>query len=311
MKKILIIIIIIFVSLIGINKLKADVSYKFIDFKMGNTSAVKNNVYIPANSSRDFNISYTLYNIQGYYPYYLGFEICSSGRFNPSSGDIYYDIYSTGEQCMYTGSSYTGGRKYIVLSRRISYQTSSLQNVNINHDFTFHFIESSSVEYLNSYILTENEYNTYMENIKQNKVINDKLDDLNNKQNQTNEKLDNIDNTIKDDNIDDAQNSANDFFGNFDNNDYGLSDIVKMPLDFINKITSATCTPLSFPLPFVDTNVTLPCMYSIYETHFGDILSVYQTITFGMVAYWVCINIFRMVKNFKNPDSDEVEVLDL
>lgn len=104
---------------------------------------------------------------------------------------------------------------------------------------------------------------------------------------------------------------AGGFFDDFDNEDYGLSDIITMPLQVINNITSATCSPLELPLPFVDTDVTLPCMYDIYDDYFGGFLTIYQTITFGIVAYWVCINIFRMVKNFKNPDNDEVEVLDL
>jgi len=128
---------------------------------------------------------------------------------------------------------------------------------------------------------------------------------------ETNNKLDDLNNNLTDDNVDGAINSGNDFFDNFKDEDYGFSDIVKMPLTFINKITSSTCTPLTFPLPFVDTNVELPCMMPIYRNYFGNILTIYQTITFGMVAYWVCINFFRMVKNFKNPDNDEIEVLDL
>lgn len=140
---------------------------------------------------------------------------------------------------------------------------------------------------------------------------NQKLDELNKNQNETNNKLNDLNNNITNDNVDDAINSGNDFFDSFKDEDYGFSDIVKMPLTFINNITSTTCTPLTFPLPFVDTNVELPCMMPIYKKHFGNILTVYQTITFGMVAYWVCINLFKMVKNFKNPDNDEVEVLDL
>ncbi len=117
--------------------------------------------------------------------------------------------------------------------------------------------------------------------------------------------------TIKDNDTSGAQDSANSFFGDFDNNDYGLSDVITSPLNVIRSITNGTCTPLKFPAPFVDQEIELPCMSSIYKTHFGSFLTIYQTITFGLIAYWVCVNIFRMVKNFKNPDNDEVEVLDL
>lgn len=52
-------------------------------------------------------------------------------------------------------------------------------------------------------------------------------------------------------------------------------------------------------------------MGTIYSNHFGSFLSIYQMITFGIVAYWVCVRIFNLVKDFKNPDHDEIEVLDL
>ncbi len=116
---------------------------------------------------------------------------------------------------------------------------------------------------------------------------------------------------FKDDDVSDVTNSSSDYFTNFDDKDYGFSDIVKMPLALINNISSASCSTLVLPLPFVDKNVELPCMYDIYSTYFGSFLTLYQTITFGIVAYWVCINLFRMVRNFKNPDSDEVEVFEL
>ena len=144
-----------------------------------------------------------------------------------------------------------------------------------------------------------------------NSNINASTNEILDKQEETNQALDDLNDNITDSNISGAEDVAGGFFDGFDNEDYGLSDIITMPLQVINNITSATCSPLELPLPFVDADVTLPCMYDIYEDHFGGFLTIYQTITFGIVAYWVCINIFRMVKNFKNPDNDEVEVLDL
>lgn len=139
----------------------------------------------------------------------------------------------------------------------------------------------------------------------------DKVAETNEKLDKTNQELEDLNDNITDTDTSGSEDLAGGFFEDFDNEDYGLSDIITMPLQVINNITSATCSPLELPLPFVDTDVTLPCMYSIYQQYFGGFLSIYQTITFGIVAYWVCINIFRMVKNFKNPDNDEVEVLDL
>ena len=117
--------------------------------------------------------------------------------------------------------------------------------------------------------------------------------------------------TIKDKDTSESQSEASGFFDDFESDDFGLSDIITMPLTFIQGLSSSTCYSLNLPLPFVDTNVTLPCMTSIYQRYFGSFLTLYQTITTGIIAYWCCINIFRMVQGFKNPDSDEIEVMDL
>ena len=52
-------------------------------------------------------------------------------------------------------------------------------------------------------------------------------------------------------------------------------------------------------------------MTTIYETYFGSFFSLYQLITFGVVAYWVIVRLLNMIKDFKNPNHDEIEVLDL
>lgn len=130
-------------------------------------------------------------------------------------------------------------------------------------------------------------------------------------QQQTNEKLDDLNDNITNSDISETENSAGGFFNDFNDNDFGLSDVITTPLTFIQGLANNSCNNLNLPLPFVEKNAVLPCMTSIYQQHFGAFLTIYQIITTGFISYWVCINIFRMVKNFKNPDNDEVEVLDL
>lgn len=132
-----------------------------------------------------------------------------------------------------------------------------------------------------------------------------------NKIDQTNDKLDNIDDTLKNDDTTNATNQAGGFFNDFTTDTHGLTAIITAPLSLIESITSSTCSPLVIPLPYVDKDLTLPCMGTIYSNYFGSFLSIYQMITFGIVAYWVCVRIFNLVKDFKNPDHDEIEVLDL
>lgn len=117
--------------------------------------------------------------------------------------------------------------------------------------------------------------------------------------------------TLKDDNVDKAQDSASGFFNDFTTDLHGLTAVITAPLSLISSITSSSCSPLVIPLPYVDKDLSLPCMGAIYSNYFGSFLSIYQIITFGIVAYWVLVRIFNLVKDFKNPDHDEIEVLDL
>lgn len=124
-------------------------------------------------------------------------------------------------------------------------------------------------------------------------------------------KIDAVNDTLKDDDTKGAQDSAGGFFNDFTTDTHGLTGIITAPLSLIKSITSSSCSPLVIPLPYVDKDLTLPCMGTIYSNYFGSFLSIYQLITFGIVAYWVCVRTFNLVKDFKNPDHDEIEVLDL
>ena len=108
-----------------------------------------------------------------------------------------------------------------------------------------------------------------------------------------------------------AEGAFNDFFGNFETDDHGLFAIISTPLNFIKSFLNSVCTPLVLPLPFVDQEVTLPCMEYVYTKFFGNFFVAYQTITTGIVAYWVCVNVMRIVKDIKDSDKDTIEVLDL
>lgn len=116
---------------------------------------------------------------------------------------------------------------------------------------------------------------------------------------------------LNDDNVDESSSTANSFFSGFTSNDHGLTGIITAPLTLIESLTSKTCSPLVVPLPFVNSNLTLPCMSSIYSQYFGSFYTMYQVITFGIVSYWVLVRIFALVKDFKNPEHDELEVMDL
>lgn len=100
-------------------------------------------------------------------------------------------------------------------------------------------------------------------------------------------------------------------FSNTSTNTNGLESIITVPLEYIADINTVTCTPIDLPLPYVTGDITLPCMSSNYSTYFGDFFTMYQTIVTGVISYWVIVRFLDLVKNFKDPKSDTIEVLDL
>lgn len=151
----------------------------------------------------------------------------------------------------------------------------------------------------------DNDYDTQLDNISSGiSGTNEKLDSVNSSINETND-------TLKDSDSSGATDSAGSFFSGFTTDTFGLTSIITAPINLIKSITSSTCSPMGVPVPFVDTTMNLPCLSSIYRSYFGSFLDIYQTITFGIVGYWVCVRIFALVKDFKNPEHDEIEVLDL
>lgn len=141
--------------------------------------------------------------------------------------------------------------------------------------------------------------------------INSSINGVNGSINEVNSSINGVNDSINNSDISGASDSANNFFNNFSTDTHGLTGIITAPLNAINSLTNKTCNPLVLPLPFVDKDLTLPCMRELYDAHFGSFMTIYDTITLGIVSYWVCVRIFSLVKDFKNPEHDEVEVVDL
>lgn len=137
------------------------------------------------------------------------------------------------------------------------------------------------------------------------------LDDINKNQQATNDKLDDLNDAIKDDDVSGSKDKFEGYFNDIEDNDYGLSNIITIPLDFIKNLLGHSCTPFTFELPFVEKNVTLPCIKPIYQHWFGPFFLLWQTITTGMIAYSVIINIWATVEGLKDPQNDKIEVLRL
>lgn len=120
-----------------------------------------------------------------------------------------------------------------------------------------------------------------------------------------------INDSINDDKTDVAEQKGGGFFNNFESDSHGLSGVITSPLRLLNSFTTASCNSLSFQLPIVHDNVSLPCMKSIYEDKFGVFFSLWQLITTGLISYNVMINLYSKIHNLQNPNNDRIEVLNL
>lgn len=120
-----------------------------------------------------------------------------------------------------------------------------------------------------------------------------------------------INDSINNTNTDDAEDKGGGFFDDFQSDSHGLSGVITSPLRLLNSFTTSSCQPLSFHLPIVHDNVSLPCMKSIYENRFGVFFSLWQLITTGLISYNVMINLYSKIRNLQNPNNDRIEVLNL
>lgn len=126
---------------------------------------------------------------------------------------------------------------------------------------------------------------------------NEKLDDLNKNQQDTNKKLDDVKGAITSEDgpkLDGLNNSAGWLPAG------PLDSILNLPLSFLQNLftnLSKTCQPVSLPLPFVNKNLELPCLNSIYSQIDG--LSAWIN-TIGVIAsafilFTYLINLYKWV----------------
>lgn len=119
--------------------------------------------------------------------------------------------------------------------------------------------------------------------------------------------LNDINDSINDDSIDIS--GFSDF--NVVGSDGGITSIITAPLSAISGILNNTCSDIVAPIPFTNKNISMPCLTPIYQQHFPTILNIWQIVVTGIIAYWICLNIFHMVHGFTDPNDDKIEVVDL
>lgn len=90
-----------------------------------------------------------------------------------------------------------------------------------------------------------------------------------------------------------------------------LTQMVMAPLTILTNVSSASCTPIQWHIPLVNYDATIPCMSTIYSTHFSQILALFSTIITGVFAYRTVVKLVSTIKDSLDAENDKLEVLDL
>lgn len=187
------------------------------------------------------------------------------------------------------------------------YRTFSSSNVNSNsvpttgtYKFYLEISKNSTREFNDVVypILSKNlitKFEKYGEQVCKNRIddTNDKLNDLN----------DNITNS----DVDDSQ--ASSFFDSFTTTDHGgISGIITAPLVAIKKMLDKNCSPLS--ATYKGKEISLPCGYDFWSKM--PAIQEFINLTLGgILCYNIIRKLYKLIENMKNPDDDRVEVMKL
>lgn len=140
----------------------------------------------------------------------------------------------------------------------------------------------------------------------------DPINSMTQKQDETNNQLQDMNDNMTSTDITGASQDQNNFINNsaFQDNT-GLSGIITAPLTMISSLTNH-CQPIQFTLPYLkDTNLTIPCMGNFLQNKIPSLVIIVKVIVNGFICYLIGLDLFKIVKNARDPDNDRIEVLDL
>lgn len=137
------------------------------------------------------------------------------------------------------------------------------------------------------------------------------IDNQNKNQQETNDRLDKIDDTLNDDDVSSSESEISSFFDNFNLKDNGgISGVIILPLRVIEGLVSGgTCSNLEFSIFGKDVYFPSGCI--LWSNAPSSIVLIYQTLICGLFGYILCIRLFKDVESLKNPNDSGVSTLDL
>ena len=207
-----------------------------------------------------------------------------------------YSTTTAGVSCKvgeYTGSTYKA-----VYAINRSVRLADNFGIRIWGGTTFDYVTWFKINSVSVYDYTPDVENSF-QNIKNQQDLENKLNNLNNSQQETNTKLEDLNKKQEETN-----NQLKDLNGNITDstgpdtsaleNSAGwlpagpVDSILNLPLALFNNLTSnlsKTCQPVSLPLPFLNKNLELPCLNTIFSKIEG--LSTWLNIVGGIASAFI------------------------
>lgn len=151
--------------------------------------------------------------------------------------------------------------------------------------------------------------NDFRGDVSEGQIIVDGLEETNKKLDGLKDSQDKTNDLLEDDNVDGAKDTASSFFDDFSTSDNGgISGIVTAPLTAVNKMLDGTCTPLT--TTFKGKTISLECGTTMWNK-LNAIRDFLNLVLGGFLCYQICLKIFKLVNNLKDPENDKIEVMDL
>ena len=138
--------------------------------------------------------------------------------------------------------------------------------------------------------------------IDQNEVIIDQND-------KTNQKLDDLNESINSSDIKDSEDIAGSFFDDFKVSDNGgISAVVTAPLSAIEKMVSGTCTPIEGT--YKGKEFSFPCGDTFWA-EMPDVKQFLNIVLGGFLCYGILAKLYLLIDRLKDPEDDRVDVMKL
>lgn len=125
-----------------------------------------------------------------------------------------------------------------------------------------------------------------------------KIDETNDKLDETNDKLNDIEGALTDD-------SAPDIDGLVDSAGWlppgPLDSVLNLPLSLFNSLTTnlnKSCSPINVPLPYVNKNLTIPCINTLYEKiGISTFMNWIGVIVSGLMLYTYLLKLYKWIED--------------